>query len=226
MNADPKLLERAAKLKALAESPNEHEAANALAALHRLALKHKIEVAGLACHDLGSEFAVCDEQPVFTARRPAAWKVDLLLVLAQYNGCCEYHAIRGRDKAYMLAGRQQDIDHVRFLWAQTVVVLSRLASKRLPSQRKRADWLLGAVKGIEDQLRRAHRKVRQESKASSAMTVIDNRPNLAVQAIEKLAGGAPRLEAPCRGRDRASYTDGLGVGRKLNLGLGRPLKQA
>lgn len=224
MNLDPKLLERAAKLKALASSPNEHEAANALAALHRLALKHKIEVAGLAC-DLGSEFAVCDEQPVFTARRPAPWKVDLLLVLAQYNGCCEYHVIRGRDRAYMLAGRQPDIDHVRFLWAQTVVVLSRLASKRLPNQRQRADWLLGAVKGIEDQLRRAHRKVRQQAKASSAaLTIIDNRPNLAVQAVEKLAGGAPHLEAPCRGTDRASYTDGLGVGRKLNLGLGRPLK--
>ena len=219
--SDPKVLERAAKLKALSTSSNEHEAANALAALHRLALRHKIETASLEDMCAKPESAVCDDKPVFRARRAPTWKIELLLVLSEFNGCCEYHLHGAAGTEYMLAGRPEDIDRVRFLWAQTVLVLSRLAAKRLRRQKGRSDWLLGAVKGIEDQLRLAHET---ERKANTALAVVDKRTTVAVEAIERLAGGSVRLDAPRRGRDAERFRDGLGVGHRLHLGVGKPIR--
>jgi hypothetical protein len=222
MKVNAKILERAARLKALTTSNNEHEAANALAALQRLADKYRFEVASI--QDLGAEPDVlCDKCPVFRCGRPPAWKVDLLLVLAEMNGCCEYHVTSGKSRAYMLAGKPEDIANVRFLWAQTVVVLTRLAAARFPSGRGRGPWLLGAVQGIEYQLRAARKAMRAKVE-TKALAVMDQRLGKAQEAIDMLAGAPARLEPPPRVCDVRRYQEGLDVGKHLNLGLRKGLR--
>lgn len=222
---DPQVLERAARLKALATSSNEHEAANALAALQRLSDKHNLAVADLV--DLGCESpSICSEsKPVFCGGRDTPpWKLDLLLILADVNGCCEYHHLEAKgQKRYMLAGRPEDIERVRFLWARTVAVLSRLASQRF-RRGSHGAWLLGAVRGIEIQLRRAQKETRAEA-TTTALAVVDRRRSEALKAIEQLCGRLPDEEPPCESRmSYRRYQDGLDIGRRLNLGLSKTLR--
>lgn len=219
---DAKVLQRAARLKALASSSNEHEAANALAALQKLSDKHEFAIASLSEMGCDSD-VVCDDHPVFCTRcHTPAWKLDLLLVLAEFNGCCEYHKVEPRGlRRYMLAGKAEDVERVRFLWAQTVAVLSRLTPGR-GSRASREAWLLGAVAGIESQLRQARR---QKSKPTTqALAVVDKRRMLACEQIERLCGGKPAVEPTST--DRLSYQrykDGRDTGKRLSLGLTRPL---
>ncbi len=201
----------------MSTSSNEHEAANALAALQKLADKHRLKVAGI--HPDGEPMAQCSDKPVFASAKPATWKVDLLLVLAEFNGCAEFHwQEQGGQTAHMLAGLPSDIDNVRYLWSQTVVVLTRLAAKRFRRGGKgRNAWLLGAVHGIERQLRTAHMEARAEA-TCAALEVVDARRTEAVDAIER-ALGYVALEPARQTRGARHFEEGLEVGGKLDLGL-------
>jgi hypothetical protein len=216
---DPKVLERAARLKALSTSSNENEAANALAALQRLADKHRFKVAGMLDLDALAQQPTCEcDKPVFACHKPPAWKVDLLLVLAEYNGCAEFHWTENKTKSYMLAGRPEDIDHVKYLWALTVVVLTRLSAGRFKkSGRGQNAWLLGAVKGIEIQLQAAHTAARAGA-TTSALSIVDARRDAAVDAIERALGDVP-VEPARETRGAKHFAEGLEVGGKLDLGL-------
>jgi hypothetical protein len=224
-SVEKRILERAAKLKALSTSDNENEAANAVAALQRLMDQHRFamaDVESMSCEP-GEGAQAPDDDPVFGRKRPPVWMVDLLVVLAEANGCVEFDGLdeeTGKRRLFFVAGRPEDVQFVRMVWSRTCAVLRRLGARHFRhlqlSNAAKGDWYLGAVHGIEEQLRRVSEESRRTA-SPGALSVIDQRKTDAEMAVERLAGEVRRRPDRARRGDRSAYDHGFGTGTNVEL---------
>jgi len=221
-------LDRAVKLRALMQSSSPGEAANALAALQRLMLRHGLTADDVDAAAKGQSGAVASlDDPLYVRDGSLpAWQMELLLVLAEAFGCAEFHGYdaQGTKQIGFVAGRPEDVSRVRHLWLQTVAVLSRLSREAFDARRKlgqrvtrayRDGWLLGAVLGIEQALKRG-RKAAKADGTAGALAIVDKRAVDAAAAIQA-AFAATTREPSAPIVDGRALKVGKKVGRSLDL---------
>lgn len=211
------VLDRVRKLLRLGESSNPNEAAAALAAAQRLIDKHRLSELELAAEDV-DETVVKDEEPLYEGSRVSSWRGLLARAITEANGVAAiWSRTVGMSRArIVMAGRPEDCQMVRHLFAHCVAEIDRLTLASCAG-RGRAfanAFRLGCAYAIEERLRESAREVRGGA-SSTALVRLDDRVD---RARELFGRTAKARRAQCS--SGAGLVAGRVAGRRINLHRG------
>lgn len=212
----PAALDRVRKLLALAESPNQHEAALAAARAQALIETHRLQAwidAEHAVEDDPDPIVDAREQPLEVGRRIRRWKPALASVLADANGCVAYTLDRGKNSAIVLVGRARDRAVVAELWGWLAKRIEWLSATEGVGQSKKwhEAFRVGVVESVGERLREGTSQARAELDAPALVRV---EPAMAAHrdALERFVannlglgpGRALRVDAEAWARGKAA----------------------
>ncbi len=227
------IIARVQKLRALATTSNEHEAANAASAAAKLIDQHQLSEMDLQVSgEKAAEPVEIIETPLFRTGRIMLWQDRLSSAIAEHYGVSIYIKSyplpvdimspqdgRDTDKGLTMVGRPSDAEVVRYMftWLMPVVVQLTKNNAYGRGMAYSQNYALGVVEGIRTQLM----ALRQETKRqvqSQAMVLLDNR--LAVsQAYLKTNLKLRTRKSHLRGNEDA-MAQGKKVGEKIQLQKG------
>lgn len=230
-----RLLGKLTRLKALSEckTGNPNETATAAAAMTRLMLEYKIELAELE-HPAPGEVEEIELDHKRTQPFPL-WQSHLLHCLATANDCLSYQSTsrqgsqaEGRRKTSRLhlLGRRQDLDNTRKLFAYCLQEIERLyqcwSSTR--GNRLKNDFRLGVAAAVAEMVQEeadavraeAERRAEENEQTSRALALLDRNLDEVEEAARKIG-----LRS-ARGRGAGSisleaYEAGFQAGQSLVL---------
>lgn len=234
-----KLLDKLARLKALAECPtgNVNETATAAAAMTRLMLEYQIELAELGVDDPQPQVVESDvfDQPRATGL--PMWQYHLLQGLADAHHCgclCCSQVVgiylgsfrRATERRYCLVGASQDVDQAKRLFYYCLQEIERLCHEWNPRARVavKNDFRLGASKGIVDKVQSELQAVVAEQEASrhsAGLVVFEAK----LRAVEEHfhQRGVRSTTRSYRRPGAAAFQQGYEAGSNLDLqGRSRP----
>lgn len=217
-----RIVEKVRKLIALGASANANEAAAAMAAAQRLCEEHRLALAEIETYEGPGEKAGIDETPVVSSGRLEVWQTKLLALLAEANGCVALRCRRIAKpsfrlvQAMLLTGRPSNVAMTRQLYAFADLELVRLCKrdcKGLGREFHRS-WMIGAVDGVDLQLRRAKAAARVCA-TTTAITIVESLLDEANAALPKGMPTSKTKGAPTA--DLMAYTAGLRAGKSIQL---------
>jgi hypothetical protein len=235
------IIAKIAKLLALADSANEHEARAAALAAARLMEKHRLDEATVAAASAAAggptgpvEPITIEHKPLYVSGKEIRWKTTLGAAIARHHGCkawlsrgygCFETADGGAASfALKIIGRASDVERVRALFAWLCLTAERLrGQQRSPSwgvtERKwRADYVYGFACGVAESLSTAKAQARAEAPTMGAAMVLVDRRDAEVGAA--LAAHFPRMKNVARAAiaRTSAYHTGQRDGRNVHLG--------
>lgn len=224
------IIERVRKLLALSESPNEHEAAQAVALAHKLMEKHAISEAML---DTETPPDVTEQELMEPKSRLDLWRHHLATSLGHYHRCETYWSLRKRGSfktfAIQIVGAKSDIDAVRYLFDYCVRQVNRLAEQHAGKGRVWVDnYRVGVVQGIDMQMARMHEEARRESvrehgaSAEKALVRLDSQLALVEKHMERYSK-VMQSQRTQRKTDDDARAEGQLDGLNVELGSGKGL---
>lgn len=216
-----RLLDKLHRLKALSEcqTGNVHETATAAAAMARLMLEYKIEVAEIEQQPLTSvvEEIELDEQ---RSRPFPVWQSHLLHCLAYANDCVGYQTTTLRSARLSLLGRREDLENTRRLFTFCLLEIERLCRAWAPArgQRLKNDFRIGAAAAIAETVRLETEAVRQEAeeRGSRALVLLERNLEQVEQAARSI-GVKPARSRATRYVSMDAYQAGYQAGQQVVL---------
>lgn len=184
MSATRPIMEKVAKLLALAEGKGTTpaEAATAAAAAQRLISQYRIEQAELdqtaEADPIESTATTKTDESVSGGAsaaffdEPKAWHIDLLNAIARANGCLALTNGRRRGRRWLdLVGRRSDLEVCRYLWDYLTREVERLKAQQTRgwSQARKGHFCLGAAHIIAKTLREEDDSMSSGTRASAAL---------------------------------------------------------
>lgn len=175
------ILELLRRLLALSQSPNEHEAAAAMAKAQELLFKHNLTMAAVETYTNGIKDKpkiIKDFTDIESGKNDGDWKAILVATIAR-NNFCEVIRIRGfKGDQGVIIGQQMNTEVVKELYLWVAEQLEREAIKAISNYRgpdrlptfKRA-FFKGAISVIGGRLRAQWEKLRRETETSTALVV-------------------------------------------------------
>jgi hypothetical protein len=122
VSSKSRILDKLAKLLALAKSPNAHEAATAQSMADKLMSDHGISQDDVETHTSSGFY----ELPMGATGWKATWKFALVTAAARYCGC-EAIALRsGSKRKVRLVGEKADVEQAAALFAKLMEIMSEL----------------------------------------------------------------------------------------------------
>jgi hypothetical protein len=187
------VFERIKRLRALATSANEFEAAAAAAAAEKLMQEHRIAEAELEAHGAAPEEEVTEGEALFTARKVDRWKLRIANRVSILHGCKIFFwserpplsaTDQRRQQRCRIIGRASDVAMVAYLYAWLTVEIERLT--QLHGRGKGRSWMhayrLGAATGACEAMTLAETKVRAVA-TSAALVKVDARAEAAAAFV-------------------------------------------
>ena len=174
-----------AKLRALATSPNQHEAAAAAAKAEELVQRYRVSEAEIgAAASAPSEGLVSGPIADF-GRQVPRWSRLLVNFLEQRYGCAGWRRYHLEQKRYtfLSVGRASDLSTLRYMFAWLSGEILRLVALhgKGRGRRWRESYSVGLVYGIAEKMREAEAAARRQA-SSSALAVLDARLAASVEA--------------------------------------------
>ncbi|MBN9415091.1 hypothetical protein ABS71_22155 [bacterium SCN 62-11] len=223
-----RLLDKLARLKALSEcqTGNVHETATAAAAMARLMLEYKIELA-----EIEPQPGVIEEMELDGERaRPfPIWQNHLLHCLASANDCVGFQTTtnqwspwngRQRTARLNLLGRREDLDNTRRLFTFCLQEIERLCRNWKPARgmRLKNDFRTGAAAAIAETVRQATEAVIQEAeeRGSRALVLLERNLDQVEEAARKI-GVKPARSRGTRYVSMEAYQAGYQAGQQVIL---------
>lgn len=239
-----RLLNKLGRLKALSEckTGNVNETATAAAAMTRLMLEYKIEMAELE-HQPAPEGV--EEIELHKRTQPfPVWQSHLLHCLASANDCVGYQTCTrqwtewtGKQKTTRLnlLGRRQDLDNTRRLFTYCLQEIERLAQGWKPGRGKQLknDFRIGVAAAVGQMVREeaetvraeAERRAQENEQTSRALTLIDRGLDEVQEAARKI-GVRPARSRGARSVSMDAYQAGFRAGQSVVLPTSAlPLKE-
>lgn len=223
-------LERRATTQGEAEAAA--RAAAALLEKYRLS-EAEVEAAGAE----PNEACVVDEEPFYSYRRAERWKLDLIHVLVGHYGVVWYrertmHGRRARGSRnrasykICLVGRPSDVFIVRHFYAWLTAEAVRLVpewhpARPTPRARLTRSWLLGFVRGIQDQLKSAHAEVHATG-SKTALVKLNERLDDAKRYLRAFDPNMETIGDRVRKVHMEAYQKGRERGLEQHLGEALP----
>lgn len=171
------LLERIKKVRALTESPNEHEATAAAAMLSKLVLQHNIDLASVDLGDAPNAELASFVREDFDLEYNIAWRGSLLHAVARVNFC---RCVKWEgSKRVALVGASHNIYVTRQIYEYLAATVSRLADSewRQHTAHNSRAWKnafrMGCVSRIGERLREQHQADIVELKGSELVVTAD-----------------------------------------------------
>lgn len=235
-----RILNKLSRLKALSEckTGNVNETATAAAAMTRLMMEYKIEMAELEEDSSADSAQAVEEQDVTVGSRGKSfptWQSHLLQGLAEANDCVGFQSTsRGYDPWFRptmaaklcLIGRPEDIAHVRHMFAFCLQEIERLCHLWMPRAPRalKNDFRSGAALGIRQKVLAERQAVRAEEEArarqrgevSHALAVLDRRLDEVRDAAAKL-GVRTTASRGGRAMSASAYHAGYQAGQTIEL---------
>ena len=231
-----RLLNKLARLKALSEckTGNPNETATAAAAMTRLMLEYKIEMAELEPQPTpgGVEEVQLDHQR--TQPFPI-WQSHLLHCLATANDCVSYQStsrhwseLDGKQKTSRLhlLGRRQDLDNTRKLFAYCLQEIERLCQRWKPGRGKRLknDFRVGVAAAVAQMVSEeaeavraeAERRAQENEQTSLALALLDRSLDEVEEAARKI-GVRPSRTRNLPSLSMDAYQAGFRAGQNVVL---------
>ncbi len=227
------VIEKVQKLRKLARSTNEHEAAAAAAAADRLIQEHGLVEAQLQAEGKVEAEPVAEEKDPLTVWRGRAptWQRQLASGLTRHYDCAAYlswdyehrTSTGGPGLRHNLVGRASDVAAVRYMYGWLSVEIERLAQTHKGSGRSWLDsFRRGAVQGVLNKLYASKKAARGEvearvavasaidpgTKAGAGLVLYDRRREEAVETMKSLHEEvAERMKRSRGGRSFASPSE-------------------
>ena len=230
-----RILQKLGRLKALSEckTGNVNETATAAAAMARLMMEYKIEMAELEHRPEPSavEELELDGQ---RAKPFPIWQSHLLHCLANANDCVGYQTTtrqwspwNGQQQTARLnlLGRREDLDNTRRLFSFCLQEIERLCRRYKPEQpgrRLKNDFRTGAAAAICQRVRSEAEAVRAEAeqRGSRALVLLDRALDEVEDAARKM-GVKPSRSRGTRYVSMDAYQAGFAAGQSVSLPAGR-----
>lgn len=229
------VIEKVQKLRKLARSTNEHEAAAAAAAADRLIQEHGLVEAQLQAEGKVEAEPVAEDKDPLTVWRGRAptWQRQLASGLTRHYDCAAYlgwdyrhpTSTGGPGLRHNLIGRASDVAAVRYMYGWLSVEIERLAQTHKGSGRSWLDsFRRGAVQGVLNKLYQSKKAARDEvearakvaeaidpgvkSPASAGLVLYDRRREEAVETMKALHEDvAERMKRSRGGRSYANPSE-------------------
>lgn len=225
-----RLLDKLARLKALSEcqTGNVNETATAAAAMARLMLEYKIELAEIE-HQPAAGSIEEMELDGQRARPFPIWQSHLLHCLASANDCVGFQTTshqwspwNGRQQTARLnlLGRREDLENTRRLFAFCLQEIERLCRRWKPGQgmRLKNDFRTGAAAAIAEMVRKEAEAVRHEAeeRGSSALVLLERNLDQVEEAARNI-GVKPARSRGTRYVSMEAYQAGYQAGQQVTL---------
>jgi len=235
--SEAKIIDRIKKLLSLANSTNEHEAANAAAQAAELMQKHEIKQAQLAEED--EEVEVVNRFVIDESKHLINWRATLMNGLAKSFGCHMFTwrtYSGGKPKmSYNVAGQPSKVDTISYMYQYLVAEVDRLADTAYrqehlecrkskvspPSARAwKNAFRLGAANTIYrrlvNQREQTHKAAMEDGQSNALMIVKKNEAAVEVFIKEKF----PELRPNARPvyTSRSGFQAGSEAGKSVGLG--------
>lgn len=225
-----RLLDKLTRLKALSEcrTGNVNETATAAAAMTRLMLEYKIELAEIEHQPVPGtieEMELEDER----ARPFPIWQNHLLHCLASANDCVGFQTTtnqwspwngRQRTARLNLLGRREDLENTRRLFTFCLQEIERLCRNWKPARgmRLKNDFRTGAAAAIAATVRKEAEAVIQEAeqRGSRALMVLESNLDQVEEAARKI-GVKPARSRGTRYVSMEAYQAGYQAGQQVTL---------
>lgn len=226
------IIEKIRKLLALAESPNEHEAALAAQRAQELMLKHHVEEARVRggapeTAKVGQEKAVIYSEYPAPASRIPYWQLFMMGGIARAF-CCDHYYVPGR--AIYLVGRESDRQVAKYMFEYLRREVERLAESGWRTVGQAAGvhggvWKRGFCIGAAQEIRarlyekttppRTAGKLPAAPVTETAMVLRNRLEDVSVWMKEnlQLKTGHSNRTAPSSG-----YAEGRAAGKSVSLG--------
>ena len=230
MNVPERIIDQIRKLRALAESPNEHEAASAAAFAQNLLIKYNLTLMDIPT-EMREKNPVGEERFAVGGGKGSTyrWKVGFLNSIA-YCHFCKAILAGTRDHQMIIVGRTTDREVVFFLFNTLCTTLETLASalpKRNPEGTPPATWgpqksfLFGAVETITERLREqwlALSKPSAENNTKALVVISDKAIKTYINEKYRLqsGGGLGDHDRP----NGEAYEAGREAGRRVAINKG------
>jgi hypothetical protein len=222
------VLAKVRKLRTLAESAaaigNMHEANAALAQASRLLERYRVDESELEEAGADADTPAEERFPLYEDVQRSTWRILLGTALCEHYGVACYQwtttrwdesvGKRVRNVAFRMIGRRSDVKIVRYLFSWLVEDFPTMAEK-LSLGRGRTwinNFLMGAVKGVDEQLESAREAARQGA-MTTALVRLDARLDQAMELLpedlkKRTIGGGQRYDPNA---ERAGYRHGKSV---------------
>lgn len=209
---DDKIVDRIRKLFALATSPNEAEAALAMAKAHEMLKQYNLALADVQ----GGEKPDVQQVVVERGGKFSGWRADLLDAVARSNYCCmTWCSMRG-SYAMRLFGREANVAVAQETFAYLAETVERLGRKAGNYRGVNADsYRRGMVQRLSERLRAM---MIQENKECTALVPV------ASEAHEAAKAAFPKLKTASTGSGSDVFSAARGYRDGDNVSLNRQLK--
>lgn len=167
------------------------------------------------------------DNPILFGKRIARWKMSLAVVLATYNNCypVTYQGYFGHK--LILFGRQDDIEHVRWIFGYCIIQLNTYSSVGCLGHDRsfKNSWLNGAVAGIRSKLQEGRRLAAEQTAgqtggASMGLVKLNDEFEKVKQFAHSL-DSISEAKAQRTSYDSEAYNSGFKTGKNVNVS-GRP----
>lgn len=218
------IIERIKKLLALSKSSNLHESQAALNKANKLIEEYRLSEAELDADK--ADPVVRDLNPVYTSARRTQWKSELVMILSHHYGCEVFNNSVGRNSAYILFGRQSDIDIVRYMISWLMLEAERLAHNQSKSRQFDrsggkifcASYCLGFVRGLSEQLKKSSDEA-NEGASSVAIVAINSRLQESKDYVKIIYPKSKKSAPLNKGHySNNAYLNGKEKGKNIHLG--------
>jgi hypothetical protein len=221
-----KIHQRIAKLLALSESDNIHEAANALAQAQALMDKYKIEKI-MNNETSRGEVQFSDHLPCFEFnQRVPKWKWSLLWGISKVNNCKPWANRMSSPSTAYLVGFEEDVVHATTMYKYIESKIIGLANRyglAHPGRSARDSFRKGAVAEVKlrlleqrDLTMKELKQGAKDSKTKTAIQVIHETSLLVEQAMLNNNMGY-RSASSSRSGDAGAFAAGVRAGKSIRL---------
>ena len=228
------ILELLRRLLALSQSPNEHEAAAAMAKAQELLFKHNLTMASVETYTNGIKDKpkiIKDFTDINSGKNNGEWKAMLVATIAR-NNFCEVLRIRNYDGSYqgVIIGQEMNTEVAKELYIWVAEQLEREVVRAISNYRgpdrlptfKRA-FFTGAIGVIGGRLRAQWDKLRRETETSTALVV---RNELMIKDFMAEEYGKLRTGRATRNKSLDGRMAGREAGARADLTIKRKLGSA
>ena len=215
---------KVAKLRALAQSSNVNEAANAAAAAERIMQEYRISESEVEARGDAPNMPdpTTDEKIPIWNQRVTHWQLQLIARLAREYQTKIVQGVRSFDGTdYRLGvhlfGRKSDIEIVKYQYSFLSAEIVRLCL--LHGKGKGKSWAtsycMGAVDGFCFAMRAASQETKQQA-TSAALVKLDERASLANAAAHAYYNNLGKAKNYGTTRDHSAYSQGMRDGANIS----------
>lgn len=140
------IIDKIAKLLALATSPNENEAAQAAAKAQELLMQHNLSLGDIKTDQSSAKIPI-EQTVIDSSGKKIHWKGFLAQAIARANFCQMYWNTRGGQSRTMILGKSHNVAITKSIYVYLITAVERLATEGVKAEKRNYCDYLNQIAG-------------------------------------------------------------------------------